>query len=227
MWDGESHGITGCCCAVQALPGELSSPFLLHSSPRARCLRWPGAAGPPCRTPRLCPAGGRKPGPGLAWPSEPLASQQCYYRLHSSVASPCSTESNPYVSLDSSPAPSPKHREYSPLARRKKLFTFSRPPRSRDTDRFLDALSEQLGHRVTIVDDFLTPENDYEEVSVAWGTQSTIFGIFGAPGVEPPSSSLRGHILGLCRWRGGAGHTGVAWMKDEVPPSASALSPPR
>ncbi|NWX56157.1 GRD2I protein, partial [Promerops cafer] len=108
-------------------------------------------------------AGGRKP--GLAWPSEPLATQPCYYRLHSSVASPCSTESNPYVSLDSSPAPSPKHREYSPLSRRKKLFTFSRPPRSRDTDRFLDALSEQLGHRVTIVDDFLTPENDYEEMS--------------------------------------------------------------
>lgn len=47
------------------------------------------------------------------------------------------------------------------------------------------------------------------------------------PGVEPPSSSLRGHILGLCRWRGGAEHTGVAWMEDEVPPSASALSPPR
>ncbi|XP_014107897.1 PREDICTED: delphilin [Pseudopodoces humilis] len=108
-------------------------------------------------------AGGRKP--GLAWPSEPLATQPCYYRLHSSVASPCSTESNPYVSLDSSPAPSPKHGEYSPLSRRKKLFTFSRPPRSRDTDRFLDALSEQLGHRVTIVDDFLTPENDYEEMS--------------------------------------------------------------
>ncbi|NXA61617.1 GRD2I protein, partial [Mohoua ochrocephala] len=158
-------------------------------------------------------AGGRKPGPGLAWPSEPLASQQCYYRLHSSVASPCSTESNPYVSLDSSPAPSPKHREYSPLARRKKLFTFSRPPRSRDTDRFLDALSEQLGHRVTIVDDFLTPENDYEEVSVAWGTQSTIFGIFGAPGVALPSCSLGGRILGLSRWQGGAGHAGGVWME--------------
>ncbi|NXG02738.1 GRD2I protein, partial [Sakesphorus luctuosus] len=112
-------------------------------------------------------AGARKPGMGLAWPGEPLGSQQCYYRLHSSVASPCSTESNPYVSLDSSPAQSPKHRHYSlsPLSRRKKLFTFSRPPRSRDTDRFLDALSEQLGHRVTIVDDFLTPENDYEEMS--------------------------------------------------------------
>uniref|UniRef100_A0A8C0AQH3 Grid2 interacting protein n=1 Tax=Buteo japonicus TaxID=224669 RepID=A0A8C0AQH3_9AVES len=116
-------------------------------------------------------AGSRKAGMAISWPSDPLASQQCYYRLHSSVASPSSTESNPYVSLDSSPAPSPKHRDYplSPLSRRKKLFTFSRPPRSRDTDRFLDALSEQLGHRVTIVDDFLTPENDYEEVSVAQG----------------------------------------------------------
>uniref|UniRef100_A0A8B9FVI7 Grid2 interacting protein n=1 Tax=Amazona collaria TaxID=241587 RepID=A0A8B9FVI7_9PSIT len=103
----------------------------------------------------------------ISWPSDPVSSQQCYYRLHSSVASPSSTESNPYVSLDSSPAPSPRHRGYalSPLSRRKKLFTFSRPPRSRDTDRFLDALSEQLGHRVTIVDDFLTPENDYEEMS--------------------------------------------------------------
>lgn len=37
--------------------------------------------------------------------------------------------------------------------------------RNRDTDRFLDVLSEQLGPRVTIVDDFLSPENDYEEVS--------------------------------------------------------------
>ncbi|NXO41889.1 GRD2I protein, partial [Locustella ochotensis] len=148
-------------------------------------------------------AGGRKPGP--AWPSEALAAQPCYYRLHSSVASPCSTESNPYVSLDSSPAPSPKRRQYSPLSRRKKLFTFSRPPRSRDTDRFLDALSEQLGHRVTIVDDFLTPENDYEEVSVARGA--------GAPSLVPWAWSVRvrpqGTGLGLCRWWGGEGHTGV------------------
>ncbi|NXJ60890.1 GRD2I protein, partial [Rostratula benghalensis] len=124
-------------------------------------------ASPPA--PELAHAAGsaRKSGMTISWPSDPLASQPCYYRLHSSVASPTSTESNPYVSLDSSPAPSPKHRDYplSPLSRRKKLFTFSRPPRSRDTDRFLDALSEQLGHRVTIVDDFLTPENDYEEMS--------------------------------------------------------------
>ncbi|XP_062359838.1 delphilin [Cinclus cinclus] len=134
---------------IGGLAGKMGNAALHRTSPPAPEL--PHAAG------------GRKP--GLAWPSEPLAAQPCYYRLHSSVASPCSTESNPYVSLDSSPAPSPKHRQYSPLSRRKKLFTFSRPPRSRDTDRFLDALSEQLGHRVTIVDDFLTPENDYEEMS--------------------------------------------------------------
>nr|XP_009665483.1 PREDICTED: delphilin [Struthio camelus australis] len=112
-------------------------------------------------------AGARKSGLSISWHSDRRPSQQCYYHLHSSIPSPSSTESNPYVSLDSSPAPSPKHGDYSlsPLSRRKKLFTFSRPPRSRDTDRFLDALSEQLGHRVTIVDDFLTPENDYEEMS--------------------------------------------------------------
>ncbi|XP_059572249.1 delphilin isoform X3 [Alligator mississippiensis] len=112
-------------------------------------------------------AGARKSGMTISWQNDPLPSQQCYYHPHGSLPSPSSTESNPYVSLDSSPAPSPKHTDYtlSPLSRRKKLFTFSRPPRSRDTDRFLDALSEQLGHRVTIVDDFLTPENDYEEMS--------------------------------------------------------------
>ncbi|NXM13584.1 GRD2I protein, partial [Ploceus nigricollis] len=157
-------------------------------------------------------AGGRKP--GLAWPSE-LASQPCYYRLHSSVASPCSTESNPYVSLDSSPAPSPKRREYSPLSRRKKLFTFSRPPRSRDTDRFLDALSEQLGHRVTIVDDFLTPENDYEEVSAARGAQSSSF---GALGLEPPTRGLRGHVLGSTGGREGQDTAGCPIPPPPPPP---------
>uniref|UniRef100_F6YEG2 Grid2 interacting protein n=1 Tax=Ornithorhynchus anatinus TaxID=9258 RepID=F6YEG2_ORNAN len=104
--------------------------------------------------------------PGATGRSAP--SQSCYFHPPAgSLPSPSSTESNPYVSLDSSPTPSPLHADYagSPPARRKKLFTFSRPPRSRDTDRFLDALSEQLGHRVTIVDDFLTPENDYEEMS--------------------------------------------------------------
>uniref|UniRef100_A0A8C6Y5H0 Grid2 interacting protein n=1 Tax=Naja naja TaxID=35670 RepID=A0A8C6Y5H0_NAJNA len=103
----------------------------------------------------------RKSGLTISWQNDP-ALQPCYYRSPGGLPSPCSTDSNPYVSLDSSPALSPK---LSPLSRRRKLFTFSRPPRSRDTDRFLDALSEQLGHRITLVDDFLVPENDYEEMS--------------------------------------------------------------
>ncbi|KAL8174912.1 UNVERIFIED_CONTAM: hypothetical protein K2H54_005557 [Gekko kuhli] len=112
-------------------------------------------------------AGARKTGMAISWQNAAPSAQSCYYHSLGGLPSPSSTESNPYVSLDSSPAPSPKHGDYplSPLSRRKKLFTFSRPPRSRDTDRFLDALSEQLGHRITIVDDFLTPENDYEEMS--------------------------------------------------------------
>ncbi|KAM8961444.1 delphilin [Pelodytes ibericus] len=73
-----------------------------------------------------------------------------------SAPSPSSSESNPYVSLDGSLPPSPTHR---------KIFTFSRPSRSRDTDRFLDVLSRQLGQSLTITDQFLTPENDYEEMS--------------------------------------------------------------
>lgn len=104
--------------------------------------------------------GTRKSGLAISWQNDPVL-QSCYYRSPGGLPSPCSTDSNPYVSLDSSPALSPK---LSPLSRRRKLFTFSRPPRSRDTDRFLDALSEQLGHRITLVDDFLVPENDYEEV---------------------------------------------------------------
>uniref|UniRef100_A0A3B4DPZ8 Glutamate receptor, ionotropic, delta 2 (Grid2) interacting protein, a n=1 Tax=Pygocentrus nattereri TaxID=42514 RepID=A0A3B4DPZ8_PYGNA len=104
----------------------------------------------------------RKSGLSLSW-KEPFPSPELYQQT---VPSPGSVDSNPYVSLDSPPA-SPQHLEEapSPLSRRRKLFTFSRPPRSRDTDKFLDALSEQLGHRVTIVDDFLGCENDYEEMS--------------------------------------------------------------
>lgn len=180
---------------------------------------------------------------GISWPSDPLASQQCYYRLHSSVASPTSTESNPYVSLDSSPAPSPKHRDYplSPLSRRKKLFTFSRPPRSRDTDRFLDALSEQLGHRVTIVDDFLTPENDYEEVGMALGWLGAWS--LSVLAMEHPSSSLyhtgKGaeplgtypRALWVVEGSKGCPTLGkdlpsprAGWVDDEVPPPVSPLS---
>lgn len=98
-------------------------------------------------------SGNRKSGLSLSW-KEPLPTP--VYEIHHQS----SVESNPYVSLES-PPPSPGPNT---LNRRKKLFTFSRPPRSRDTDKFLDALSEQLGHRVTLVDDFVPGENDYEEV---------------------------------------------------------------
>ncbi|KAM4697726.1 delphilin [Rhinophrynus dorsalis] len=73
-----------------------------------------------------------------------------------SAPSPSSSDSNPYVSLDGSLPPSPTHR---------KIFTFSRVGRSRDTDRFLDVLSRQLGQSLTLTDQFLNPENDYEEMS--------------------------------------------------------------
>ncbi|XP_016522641.1 delphilin [Poecilia formosa] len=99
--------------------------------------------------------GSRKSGLSLSW-KEPLPSAVYQVQHQSSV------ESNPYVSLESPPASPPPPRPTSgpnTLTRRRKLFTFSRPPRSRDTDKFLDALSEQLGHRVTLVDD-----NDYEEI---------------------------------------------------------------
>ncbi|XP_053716438.1 delphilin isoform X4 [Synchiropus splendidus] len=104
-------------------------------------------------------AGNRKSALSLSW-KEPLPTP--VYEIHRQS----SVDSNPYVSLESPPA-SPQHPDGGPntLNRRKKLFTFSRPPRSRDTDKFLDALSEQLGHRVTLRDDFIPGENDYEEMS--------------------------------------------------------------
>ncbi|KAM4525939.1 delphilin isoform 1-T1 [Fundulus diaphanus] len=102
--------------------------------------------------------GSRKSGLTLSW-KEPLPTTVYQIQHQSSV------ESNPYVSLESPPAsPPPPDSGPNTLTRRKKLFTFSRPPRSRDTDKFLDALSEQLGHRVTLVDDFVPGENDYEEI---------------------------------------------------------------
>lgn len=98
--------------------------------------------------------------------TEPLPVQSCFCPPPNEP-SPTNSDSHPYVSLDSSPSPSSQKMEImsSPPNRRKKLFTFSRPPRSRDTDRFLDALSEQLGQKVTPMDDFMNPEHDYEEVS--------------------------------------------------------------
>uniref|UniRef100_A0A3P9H8Y4 Glutamate receptor, ionotropic, delta 2 (Grid2) interacting protein, b n=1 Tax=Oryzias latipes TaxID=8090 RepID=A0A3P9H8Y4_ORYLA len=107
----------------------------------------------------LISAGNRKSGLSLSW-KEPLPTP--VYEIHHQS----SVDSNPYVSLESPPA-SPLLSDSGPntTTRRRKLFTFSRPPRSRDTDKFLDALSEQLGHRVTLVDDFAPGENDYEEMS--------------------------------------------------------------
>uniref|UniRef100_A0A8C8C1D5 Delphilin n=1 Tax=Oncorhynchus tshawytscha TaxID=74940 RepID=A0A8C8C1D5_ONCTS len=111
------------------------------------------------------PTGNRKSGLSLTW-KEPLPDPLYEFYHEGTTLSPGSVDSNPYVSLES-PPPSPQHSDdpTSPLSRRRKLFTFSRPPRSRDTDKFLDALSEQLGHRVTLVDNFLPGENDYEEMS--------------------------------------------------------------
>ncbi|XP_072229169.1 delphilin isoform X2 [Leuresthes tenuis] len=103
--------------------------------------------------------GNRKSGLSLSW-KEPLPTP--VYEIHHQS----SVDSNPYVSLESPPAsPQPLDSGPNSLTRRRKLFTFSRPPRSRDTDKFLNALSEQLGHRVTLVDDFVPGENDYEEMS--------------------------------------------------------------
>uniref|UniRef100_A0A671RCX1 Delphilin-like n=1 Tax=Sinocyclocheilus anshuiensis TaxID=1608454 RepID=A0A671RCX1_9TELE len=108
-------------------------------------------------------AGNRKSGLSLSW-TESFPGPQ-FEPYQQTVPSPDSVDSNPYVSLDSPPASPLPSDEPSPLPQRRKLFTFSRPPRSRDTDKFLDALSEQLGHRVNIVDDFKGGENDYEEMS--------------------------------------------------------------
>ncbi|XP_051958835.1 delphilin isoform X4 [Xyrauchen texanus] len=108
--------------------------------------------------------GNCKPGLSLSWTESFPGSQ--FEPYQQTIPSPGSVESNPYISLDSPPPyPLPSDEPPSPLPHRRKLFTFSRPPRSRDTDKFLDALSEQLGHRINIVDDFKGGENDYEEMS--------------------------------------------------------------
>lgn len=114
-------------------------------------------------------SGSRKgPLPSPSWP-EPLPSPPSAQFYPSGLTSQTSGESNPYISLDSPPPSPPDPTDYtsSPPTHHssKRRYTFSKPPRSEDTDRFLDALSEQLGQTVAIVDDFLTPENDYEEVN--------------------------------------------------------------
>ncbi|XP_061701064.1 delphilin isoform X2 [Syngnathoides biaculeatus] len=119
------------------------------------------ASSPPARA----DTGSRKgPPPAITWP-EPLPSPPPSQFYSSGLTSQNSGESNPYVSLDSPSPPELVDFPSSPPPHRgsKRRYAFSKPPRSEDTDRFLDALSEQLGQRVAIADDFLTPENDYEE----------------------------------------------------------------
>ncbi|XP_051771209.1 delphilin isoform X5 [Ctenopharyngodon idella] len=143
-------------------PGKSNQSLQSHSSPRAVGM---GHAENNTYTQSFthCNTGNRKSGLSLSW-TESFPGPQ-YEPYQQTVPSPDSVESNPYVSLDSPPASPLPSDEPSPLPQRRKLFTFSRPPRSRDTDKFLDALSEQLGHRVNIVDDFKGGENDYEEMS--------------------------------------------------------------
>ncbi|XP_029942641.1 delphilin-like, partial [Salarias fasciatus] len=141
----------------------------VYAGKRARGAGTARGLQPPSLAPHTPPltgnlSGNRKSGLTLSW-KEPLPTP--VYEIHHQS----SVDSNPYVSLESPPA-SPQHSDSggggggpNTLTRRRKLFTFSRPPRSRDTDKFLDALSEQLGHRVTLVDDFVPGENDYEEMS--------------------------------------------------------------
>ncbi|XP_048465892.1 delphilin-like [Rhincodon typus] len=115
---------------------------------------------------QLSHSGSKKLGMSLSWQTEPHPIHSCRCQVPTDP-SPTNSDPHPYVSLDGSPSTSPHNVEivHSPPNRRKKLFTFSRPPRSRDTDRFLDALSEQLGQKVTIMDEFMNPENDYEEMT--------------------------------------------------------------
>ncbi|KAI5257301.1 Delphilin [Manis pentadactyla] len=153
------------------LESRLSSSFKGKMGTTSRSRASPPVA-------NLAGTAGHRTLSSVSWPSERLLSSPCYYPLCSGgPASPSSSESHPYASLDSSRAPSPQpgpepiRSDSTPSPdpahppSRRKLFTFSRPMRNRDTDRFLDVLSEQLGSRVTIVDDFLSPENDYEEMS--------------------------------------------------------------
>ncbi|XP_016356785.1 delphilin isoform X4 [Sinocyclocheilus anshuiensis] len=143
-------------------PGKSNQSLQSHSSPRAVGM---GHAENNTYTQSFTHSntGNCKSGLSLSW-TESFPGPQ-FEPYQQTVPSPDSVDSNPYVSFDSPPASPLPSDEPSPLPQRRKLFTFSRPPRSRDTDKFLDALSEQLGHRVNIVDDFKGGENDYEEMS--------------------------------------------------------------
>lgn len=112
-----------------------------------------------------------------SWMQEPPLSPQCPC-YPPGLPSQTSAESNPYISLDSPPLSPPSPPDYPPSPPiRKKRYTFSRPPRTPDTDLFMEALSEQLGQQLS-VDDFLSPENDYEEVCILEWLIALIFAFY-------------------------------------------------
>ncbi|XP_051995096.1 delphilin isoform X1 [Xyrauchen texanus] len=141
--------------SVDVFPHSSSQPVRAHSSsPSVRATS--GS--------RKCTSAQPAPPPHQheSWKEELSLSPQCpcYPPV---LPSQTSAESNPYISLDSpslSPPSPPDYPASPPI--RKKRYTFSRPPRTPDTDLFMEALSEQLGQQLS-VDDFLSPENDYEE----------------------------------------------------------------
>uniref|UniRef100_H2LZ91 Grid2 interacting protein n=1 Tax=Oryzias latipes TaxID=8090 RepID=H2LZ91_ORYLA len=163
--------------------------------------------------------------PHSSWP-DPLPSPPTAPFYPSGLTSQTSGESNPYMSLDS-PPPSPPEPDFpsSPPVHRnnKRRYTFSKPPRSEDTDRFLDALSEQLGQRVAIVDDFLTPENDYEEV------KSEENGGFVAPELSSPSdvqSSIGEENASSLTYSSSSDHIPPPPMSPPPPPPVQFNDPP-
>uniref|UniRef100_A0A3P9L8F6 Glutamate receptor, ionotropic, delta 2 (Grid2) interacting protein, a n=1 Tax=Oryzias latipes TaxID=8090 RepID=A0A3P9L8F6_ORYLA len=174
----------------------------------------------------VCVSGSRKnTQPRSSWP-DPLPSPPSAPFYPSGLTSQNSGESNPYMSLDS-PPPSPPEPDFpsSPPVHRnnKRRYTFSKPPRSEDTDRFLDALSEQLGQRVAIVDDFLTPENDYEEV------KSEENGGFVAPELSSPSdvqSSIGEENASSLTYSSSSDHIPPPPLSPPPPPPVQFNDPP-
>uniref|UniRef100_A0A3Q3BMM9 Glutamate receptor, ionotropic, delta 2 (Grid2) interacting protein, a n=1 Tax=Kryptolebias marmoratus TaxID=37003 RepID=A0A3Q3BMM9_KRYMA len=167
------------------------------------------------------------PSPHSSWP-DPLPSPPPAQFYPPGLTSQTSGESNPYISLDS-PPPSPPEPDFpsSPPVRRssKRRYTFSKPPRSEDTDRFLDALSEQLGQRVAIVDDFLTPENDYEEL----GVDEDENGGFVAPELSSPSdvqSSSGEENASSLTYSSSSDHIPPPPMSPPPPPPVQFNDPP-
>uniref|UniRef100_A0A7D9NJQ6 Glutamate receptor, ionotropic, delta 2 (Grid2)-interacting protein n=1 Tax=Xenopus tropicalis TaxID=8364 RepID=A0A7D9NJQ6_XENTR len=136
---------------MSAVYAELENRFLNNFQGKVSSMKSHGS----CNLSQRAGRGQRRLAQGPLWQRTGPPSEPCPPRPPS-APSPSSSESNPYVSLDGSLPSSPSHR---------KIFTFSRASRSRDTDRFLDALSRQLGQNLTFTDQFMTPENDYEEMS--------------------------------------------------------------